>query len=48
VTVVATLLVCALSVSGAIFLIFELDRPFEGLIQISNAPFRDAVARLGK
>ncbi len=48
VTVVITLLVCALSVSGAIFLILELDRPFEGLIQISNAPFRDAVARLGK
>lgn len=47
-TVVATLLVCALSVSGAIFLIFELDRPFQGLIQISSAPFRDAVARLGK
>ncbi len=48
VTVVATLLVCALSISGAMFLIVELDRPFEGLIQISNAPFRDAVARLGK
>src|SRR5208283_3564223 len=48
VTVVATLLVCALSVSGAIFLILELDRPFQGLIQISAAPFRDAVARLGK
>jgi hypothetical protein len=37
-TVVATLLVCALSVSGAIFLILELDRPFEGLIRISSAP----------
>lgn len=48
VTVVATFLVCALSVSGAIFLILELDRPFQGLIQISSAPFRDAVDRLGK
>ncbi|MGO9604571.1 MAG: hypothetical protein ACLQAT_14480 [Candidatus Binataceae bacterium] len=47
-TVVATFLVCALSVSGAIFLIIELDWPFQGLIQISSAPFRDAVARLGK
>lgn len=47
-TVVATLLVCALSVSGAIFLILELDRPFQGLIKISDAPFRDAVERLGK
>ena len=29
-TVVATLLVCALSVSAAIFLILELDQPFPG------------------
>lgn len=47
-TVVATLLVCALSVSGAIFLILELDRPFDGLIQISSASMRDALARLGR
>jgi hypothetical protein len=46
-TVIVTLLVCALSVSGAIFLILELDRPFGGLIQISSAPLRDALARLG-
>jgi len=47
-TVVATLLLCALSVSGAIFLILELDRPFVGLIQISSAPIRNAVARIGR
>jgi hypothetical protein len=46
-TVVAVLFVCALSVAGAIFLILELDRPFEGLIQISDAPLRTALARLG-
>src|SRR5262249_21951418 len=45
-TVVITLLVCALSVSGAIFLILELDRPFEGLIQISSAPLRAALEQL--
>jgi hypothetical protein len=39
-TVVATLLVCAISVSGAIFLIVELDRPFEGLIRIPSARFK--------
>ena len=33
---------------AALFLILELDRPFEGLVQISSAPFRDAVERLGK
>jgi hypothetical protein len=46
-TVIVTLLVCALSVSGAIFLILELDRPFGGFIQISSAPLRDALTRLG-
>jgi hypothetical protein len=45
-TVVSVLLVCSLSVAGAIFLILELDRPFEGLIQISEAPLRDALSRL--
>ena len=46
-TVVATLFVCALSVSGAIFLILELDSPFVGLLQISDIPLRDAIAHLG-
>jgi hypothetical protein len=45
-TVVSVLLVCSLSVAGAIFLILELDRPFEGLIRISEAPLRDALSRL--
>ena len=47
-TVVATLFICALSVSGAIFLILEMDKPFEGLIQISSAPLRAALAHLGQ
>jgi len=46
-TVIATLLVCALSVSGAIFLILELDRPFDGLIQISTVPLNKALEQLG-
>jgi hypothetical protein len=47
-TVIATFLVCALSVSGAIFLILELDRSFAGLLQISDAPLREALANLGQ
>jgi len=47
-TVLAVLFVCVLSVSGAIFLILELDRPFEGLIRIPSAPLRDALMRLGQ
>jgi hypothetical protein len=47
-TVIATLLVCALSVSGAIFLILELDQPFAGLMQISDTPLRNALAIIGQ
>ena len=46
-TVIATLFVCALSVSGAIFLILELDSPFAGIMQISDTPLRNALALLG-
>jgi hypothetical protein len=47
-TAIATLLVCALSVSGAIYLILELDRPFEGLVRVSSLPLRNALEQLGQ
>jgi Protein of unknown function (DUF4239) len=47
-TVIAALLVCALSVSGAMFLILELDKPFSGSIRISRAPVQHALDVLGK
>jgi hypothetical protein len=47
-TVFITLLVCALAVSSAVFLILELDTPFSGMIQISSAPLRNALAQLGR
>lgn len=47
VTAVGALFVCACSVSGAIFLILELDAPFGGLIQVSDAPMRGVLAHLG-
>jgi hypothetical protein len=47
-TAIATLFVCALSVSGAIFLILEMYSPFAGLMQISSAPLRNALAHLGQ
>lgn len=47
-TVFATMFVCVLSVTGAIFLILELDQPFEGLIRIPSASLRDALVRLGQ
>jgi len=46
-TVIAVLLICALSAVGSIFLILELDTPYEGLIKLSSAPLRNALAHLG-
>ena len=47
-TAFSTLFVCALSVAYAFFLILEMDRPFRGLIQISDAPLREAIEPLGR
>jgi len=44
--VIASFFICALSVSGGLFLIFELDRPFSGLMTISDSPLRHALAPL--
>jgi hypothetical protein len=46
-TVIVALMLAALSVSGAIFLILELDMPFDGIIQISPGPMRNALIHLG-
>jgi len=46
-TVVAALFVGSISVSGAIFLIVELNQPYAGLMQISSAPLRAALAQMG-
>lgn len=47
-TAVSALLVAALSVSGAIFLILELDHPFDGVIHISSQHMRASLAHLGE
>ncbi|MGZ3561819.1 MAG: bestrophin-like domain [Vulcanimicrobiaceae bacterium] len=47
-TVIGALIFCALSVSGAIFLMLEMYTPFEGMIHLSSAPPREALAQLGK
>jgi hypothetical protein len=46
-TVIVSFFVSALSVSAAIFLIVEMYSPYSGLIQISSAPLRAALAHLG-
>jgi hypothetical protein len=47
-TALVTLLVSAISVAGALFLILELDHPFSGLIQISSELLRNALSILGR
>ena len=44
---ILALSLAALSVSGAIFVILELDQPFDGVIHISSEPMRNALTRLG-
>ncbi len=46
-TVIVTLSVGALSVAGAVFLILELDQPYAGLMHLSSAPLRNALAQIG-
>jgi hypothetical protein len=47
-TVIVTLLVCALSVAGAMFIIVDLDDPFGGLIQISSYSLRNALSQISQ
>jgi hypothetical protein len=47
-TVIASLFIAALSVSGAILLILEMYTPYGGLIHISSAPLRAALGHLGQ
>jgi hypothetical protein len=45
---VAVLLISSLSVTGALYLIVEMDQPYSGLIKISSAPMRAALNQLGR
>jgi hypothetical protein len=47
-TTILALMVSALAVSGAIFLILELDEPFGGLIGISSEPMLNALHQLAQ
>ena len=47
-TVLAVLIVCAISVGGAIFLIEEMDTPLRGIVKVSSAPLIKAVEYMGK
>jgi hypothetical protein len=46
-TVLVALTVGALSVAGAMYLVLELNRPFDGLMRVSEAPLREALSQMG-
>ena len=48
VTAIFALIVSAVAVSGASFLILELDQPFGGVIRIASEPMVNALHQLGK
>ena len=45
-TVLVTLVVCAIAVSGAVFIIMAMYTPFSGVMKISSLPLRDALIRM--
>jgi hypothetical protein len=47
-TTIVALALCALAVSGAVIVMLEMYAPFEGFMQISAAPLREALAHLGR
>src|SRR2546429_738165 len=47
-TATTALMISALSAAAAIFLILELDRPFSGVLRISNGPMLNVLSQLAK
>jgi len=47
-TVLMVLFVCAISISGAVFLIYEMNHPLGGIIQVSKKPLLKTLEYLGK
>jgi hypothetical protein len=42
----ATIFLCALSISSAVFMILELDSPLSGWIVVSSEPLRNALQHI--
>jgi len=47
-TVIAVLLVCALSVAGGVLLILEMSHPLSGFMKVSGAPILKAISLMGR
>jgi hypothetical protein len=47
-TVLAVMFVCAVSVASAIFLVLEMESPFNGVLKVSPEPLRQAYSHLNR
>ena len=47
-TVLATLCICALSVSAAVFVVIEMDEAFTGVMRLSSEPLSNALTVIGR
>ena len=47
-TVTTTLVVGSVAIASATFLILELNQPYSGLMHLSDAPLRQAIAAIGR
>ncbi|MBV8637200.1 MAG: hypothetical protein JO322_03890 [Candidatus Eremiobacteraeota bacterium] len=47
-TTITALVLCALAIAGAVYLIEQLSTPFSGAITVSDAPLRAVYAQLGR
>jgi hypothetical protein len=45
-TVVGAFLVCSLAIGGSVFLIIEMDNPFQGALQIPRGPMANALQQM--
>jgi hypothetical protein len=46
-TINVVMLFCALSITGGIVLILDMNRPFEGILKVSSAPMMNVLVHLG-
>ena len=46
--VIAMIVLCAVSIASAVFVILDMDMPFNGFIMISSEPMRSALADVSR
>jgi hypothetical protein len=45
-TVLAAFILCSMAIGGSVFLIMEMDNPFQGILRIPRAPMANALAQM--